>query len=105
MSARSSGSSPWRTLFLAGALAAAITALEAVPLAAQQTGTVTGKVVDAQSGAPVASAQVLITGTTIGAAVDNDGNFRLTGVPVTAKQIRARSIGYEPRTISFTLTS
>lgn len=85
--------------------AIAITAtisLMAMPLAAQ-TDTVTGRVTDAATGAPVVNAQVIVVGTTIGSAVDNDGRFRLTGVPATARQIRARSIGYQPSTASFTV--
>ncbi len=70
-----------------------------------QTGTLTGRVVDAQSGAPITSAQVVVAGTTIGAAVDNDGRFRLVNVPAAAGQIRARSIGYQPSTVAFTLSS
>ncbi|MGK2962254.1 MAG: SusC/RagA family TonB-linked outer membrane protein [Gemmatimonadaceae bacterium] len=80
----------------------ATTSLIAMPLAAQ-TGTVTGRVTDAATGAPVTNAQVIVVGTSIGAAVDNDGRFRLTGVPATARQIRARSIGYQPSTASFTV--
>ena len=71
--------------------------LFASPLAAQ-TGIVTGRVTDAASGAPVANAQVMVVGTTIGAAVGSDGQFRITGVPAGSRQIRARSIGYEPAT-------
>jgi TonB-linked SusC/RagA family outer membrane protein len=70
-----------------------------------QTATVTGRVVDAQSGAPVTSAQVMVTGTTIGGAVDNDGRFRLSNVPVSSKQLRVRGIGYQPSTTTLNLTS
>jgi hypothetical protein len=81
-------------------------AIAVVPRAGSaQTGTVTGRVVDAQSGAPVVSAQVTVTGTTIGTAVDSDGRFRLVNVPVSAKQIRVRGIGYQPNTTAINLTS
>ena len=81
---------------------AATASLLAIPLAAQ-TGTITGRVTDAATGAPVVNAQVIVVGTAIGAAVDDDGRFRVTGVPGTARQIRARSIGYQPSTATFTL--
>jgi TonB-dependent starch-binding outer membrane protein SusC len=74
-------------------------------VASAQTATVTGRVVDAQSGAPVTSAQVMVVGSSIGTAVDNDGRFRLTGVPVSARQIRVRGIGYQPNTTSLNLMS
>lgn len=70
-----------------------------------QTGTVTGRVVDVQSGAPVLTAQVTVAGTTLGSAVDNDGRFRILNVPVSATQLRVRSIGYQPATATFSLTS
>ncbi|MEO8575972.1 MAG: SusC/RagA family TonB-linked outer membrane protein [Gemmatimonadales bacterium] len=76
----------------------------ALPMAAQ-TGVVTGRVVSAQSGAPIVNAQVTVTGTTIGIAVDGDGRFRLTGVPTTAREVRARSLGYAPASAAFSLTS
>ncbi len=75
----------------------------AVPLAAQ-TGVVTGRVVNAESGTPIANAQVTVTGTTIGTAVDSDGRFRLTGVPTTAREVRARSLGYQPASATFSVT-
>ena len=48
--------------------------------AAQQTHTVRGSVTDAQSGAPIAAAQVSIGGTTLGAATGADGAFAINGV-------------------------
>ena len=74
--------------------------LFALPLGAQ-TGTVAGRVTDAATGAPVVNAQVIVVGTSIGAAVDNDGRFRITGVPSGPRQLRARSIGYLPSTSAF----
>lgn len=88
-------------LWLIATLAAAAIAL--LPrTSSAQTATVTGRVTDVQSGAPVASAQVLVVGTNMGTAVDNDGRFRLV-VPVTAKQLRVRGIGYQPTTSSLNL--
>ena len=96
MSKRESTGRRTRLWLMATLMAGAIALMPRV--ASAQTGTVTGRVVDAQSGAPVTSAQVMVTGTTIGSAVDSDGRFRLTNVPVGAKQIRVRGIGYQPNT-------
>jgi TonB-linked SusC/RagA family outer membrane protein len=73
--------------------------------AAAQGGTITGRVTDAASGNPVVNAQVMVVGTSIGTAVDSDGRFRLTGVPSSARQVRARSIGYQPATATFSLAT
>ena len=76
----------------------------ATPLLAQ-TGTITGRVTDVRSGVPVTSAQVSVTGTSLGAAVDADGRFRISNVPPGTHEVRARSIGYQPATASFTVAA
>ena len=38
-------------------------------------------------------------------SVSNDGRFRLTGVPAGARQVRARSIGYQPSTATVTVAN
>jgi TonB-linked SusC/RagA family outer membrane protein len=61
-----------------------------------QTNSVSGTVTDAAS-VPIAAAQISIPGTRYGAATDNNGRFRLTGLtdPVgTPITIMARRIGY-----------
>jgi TonB-linked SusC/RagA family outer membrane protein len=103
MSRHSSATGSIRKWVVATAVVAS-TALFANPLAAQ-TGTVSGRVTDAASGAPVVNAQVMVVGTSVGGAVDNDGRFRITGVPAGARQLRARSIGYQPSTASFTVAN
>ena len=64
----------------ATAVACLALALVATPLLAQ-TGTITGRVTDARSGVPITTAQVTITGTSLGAAVDAEGRFRIVNVP------------------------
>ena len=102
MSSRMSAVGHARRWIVAAALAVTASLL-AIPLAAQ--GTVTGRVTDAATGAPVPNAQVMVVGTAVGAAVDANGNFRLTGVPGGARQLRARSIGYDPVTMPFNVAS
>ncbi|HVS59707.1 MAG TPA: SusC/RagA family TonB-linked outer membrane protein [Gemmatimonadaceae bacterium] len=93
-----------RTCSLAAALACLTLALGALPLIAQ-TGTLVGRVTDARSGAPVTTAQVTVTGTSLGAAVDVDGRFRVVNVPAGAHEVRARSIGYLPAVATFSVAA
>jgi TonB-dependent starch-binding outer membrane protein SusC len=87
-----------------GAFACALLMLSALPLLAQ-VGTVTGRVTDARTGAPVIGAQVTITGTSLGIVVDADGRFRLQNVPVSAREVRATRIGYQTAAATFALES
>ena len=75
------------------ALAAAASALDPGGLAAQQ-GTVTGRVTDAGSGQPVASAQVRVVGTNLGALTNQEGVYTLRGVPLGTATVRVLTIGY-----------
>ncbi|MEO8337575.1 MAG: TonB-dependent receptor plug domain-containing protein, partial [bacterium] len=63
-------------------------------IAAQATGTVTGRVVDAQTSAALAAAQVSVSGTTLGAATDATGAYTIAGVPTGARTVVVRRIGY-----------
>ena len=69
-----------------------------------QTGTIVGRVVNAATGAPITSVQVAVTGTQLRASPDADGRFRLLNVPVSAREVFARGIGYQPLAASFVLT-
>lgn len=93
-----------RTCSLAAALASLTLALGALPLIAQ-TGTLAGRVTDARNGAPVTTAQITITGTSLGAVVDAEGRFRVVGVPPGRHEVRARSIGYQPATAAFSVAA
>ncbi len=76
--------------------------LASVPVYAQ-AGTLAGRVTDAASGAPVRLVQVTVSGTSLGAVTDNDGRFRIANVPASAREVRAKRIGYNPTLASFTL--
>lgn len=93
-----------RTCSLAAALASLTLALGALPLIAQ-TGTLSGRVTDARNGAPVTTAQITITGTSLGAVVDAEGRFRVVGVPPGRHEVRARSIGYQPAIAAFSVAA
>jgi predicted small lipoprotein YifL len=59
---------------------------------------VTGRVVDAASGQPVAGARVFLAGTSHRATTDGQGTFTLTGVPAGVYEIAAHQPGYAPVT-------
>ncbi|HEU0077188.1 MAG TPA: carboxypeptidase-like regulatory domain-containing protein, partial [Longimicrobiaceae bacterium] len=87
-------------LALAGALA-----LAADSLAAQETGTVRGRVVDAATRRPIPEAQVTIAGTARRAVTDAEGEFSLAGVPAGSLGVQAAKIGYAPATARVTLAA
>ena len=61
---------------------------------AAQTGTVTGKIVD-KDGKPLAYANVILVGTTLGAMSLSDGKFTIVGVPAGTYTLRAMMMGYK----------
>ncbi len=75
-----------------GALVGAM--LWTVSAAAQGSGTIVGKVVDSTSQAPIASAAVVIVGTTRGTLTRADGGYTLSGVPAGSPNVRITRIGY-----------
>jgi TonB-linked SusC/RagA family outer membrane protein len=77
-------------------VAAIMFAAAAFPLAAQGTGTVRGRVVEAGSQRPLTGVQVSVAGTARGTLTNASGDFLLVGVPAGTRQIRAQSIGYTP---------
>src|SRR5436190_18892092 len=59
------------------------------------TGSVRGRVTDAKTGQPVSNATVLIEQTRFGARTDEDGRYRITGVPGGTYTVTARRLGYQ----------
>lgn len=66
-----------------------------------QAGRITGTVVEAKSGRPIAAATVRVEETDIGTTTDVRGNFTLNGVTGT-KRIVVRAVGYQPKTVDAT---
>ncbi len=75
-------------------VASCIALLGLVSNAAAQTGTVTGKVLD-KDGKPLAYANVIVVGTTLGAMSLSDGKFTIVGVPAGTYTVRAMMMGYK----------
>src|SRR5688500_1065965 len=63
-------------------------------LVAQGTRTVTGVVVDAESGAAVADVLVTLPGTDIRAVTDPEGRFRVFGISSERVQVVVRHVAY-----------
>jgi TonB-linked SusC/RagA family outer membrane protein len=79
-------------------LPALVGILWTVGLGAQTpAGTITGRVVDDATHAPLAGVSVFIEGTRRGTVTGSDGSFRLSGVPAGNQAVRARQIGYTPQ--------
>jgi outer membrane receptor protein involved in Fe transport len=74
--------------------AVAIWAL-AVDVSAQTWGKIVGYVRDGQTGEPLPGANVVIEGTTMGAATDHNGYYLILRVPPGRYNLRASFIGYQ----------
>lgn len=80
---------------LAGlAVVLAVAAFGATDAAAQNTGTVTGAVLDASTRNPLAGAQVSIPGTDVGGIANNIGQYLLLNVPAGQHTVQVHFIGY-----------
>ena len=66
---------------------------------AQNTGKLSGQVIDASTGEPLPGATVVIEGTQLGSATDVEGNYFIIGVPVGAYDVRASFVGFSPQTV------
>ncbi len=88
--------------------AAAFALLGLAPAAARAqapTGVVRGRVTESAARQPVASATVLVVGTTRGAVTGNDGAYTITGVTPGAVQVRVQRVGYAPQSQPATVTA
>jgi len=69
-------------------------------LYAQDNGSIFGKIVDSSTGEELIGANVFLTGTTIGAASDLNGNFNIANVPPATYTLVASMVGYTKLTVS-----
>ena len=63
---------------------------------AATTGKIAGKVLDKSNGQPLAGANVIVVGTTFGAAADLKGEYYILNLPPGNYTVEARMIGYGP---------
>jgi outer membrane receptor protein involved in Fe transport len=67
---------------------------------AQESGSIFGKVVDSATGEELIGANIFLEGTTIGAATDIEGNFKISNVPAGTYSLIASMIGYSKFTVT-----
>ncbi len=67
---------------------------------AQENGSVYGKIVDANSGEELIGANILLQGTTLGAASDLEGNYSIKNISEGSYTLAASMIGYSKVTIT-----
>jgi outer membrane receptor protein involved in Fe transport len=60
-----------------------------------QTGKITGKITDFETGEPLIGANILISGTSLGAASDANGEYVILNIPPNTYSIVAKYIGYQ----------
>lgn len=60
------------------------------------TGIITGEVRNASTKEPIPYANVIVIGTTIGAATDESGSFEIRNVPAGTYALRATVLGFQP---------
>ncbi|MEO0132225.1 MAG: TonB-dependent receptor [candidate division WOR-3 bacterium] len=63
---------------------------------AGETGRIIGRVIDADTKQPLVGVNIIIEGTPLGAATDNNGFYLITNVPAGLHTIVASYVGYEP---------
>lgn len=84
----------FRQIATATLLALVALAASAGPAPAQGSGTITGRVTDRATGAPLGDARVVLIGTQRDTRTNEAGQYRLTGVPPGAARVRVMRLGY-----------
>ncbi len=84
-------------------LALSLLAIAAAPATAQERASVTGRVIDAATMAPLESVQLVIEGTNFGALSNNLGRYLILNLPPGTHTIRAVLLGYGPVAQEFTV--
>jgi hypothetical protein len=64
------------------------------------TGKISGKVVDADTGEPLIGVNVLLEGTSQGAAADIEGFYFINNISPGAYSLKISSVGYEPKMVT-----
>lgn len=84
---------------------AALVGATALPAAAQATGTVRGRVVEAGTQRPLSGVQVSLPGLNRGTITNATGDYLLPAVPAGQHRVRAQFIGYTPGEITVTVAA
>jgi hypothetical protein len=70
------------------------------PAYSGSTGKIAGRVIDSQTGEPLAGANVVIDGTFLGAAADVEGDFFILNLPPGSYTVTASMVGYRSQKIT-----
>lgn len=97
-------SSHVRHMLTAAAAASCMAGLTTALAAQQTTATLTGRVIDAATKAPIPLAQIQIVGSTSGGQTGDNGQFRIASIKPGQYQVRALRIGFRAVTRTVTLT-
>lgn len=73
----------------------AVIFLTAFLYGAEKTAKITGCVIDQKTGEPLIGANVIVKGTSFGAATDLDGNYYISGMPGGVYHLLVTYVGYE----------
>ncbi len=65
-----------------------------------QTGKIAGTVTEAESGEPLPGCNIIVVGTQMGAATDENGEYTILNVPPGTYDVRAQMIGYTTVTVT-----
>src|SRR5207237_9264794 len=82
----------------------ALMCLYALPLTAQNTGTIRGQVLDSTTRQGLSGVSIQVEGTPLQTLTGNDGSYSLGAVPAGSVSVRATRIGFGPqrRTVNVT---
>src|SRR5690606_40472595 len=78
--------------------------MQALLTFAQESGGVSGKVVDAKTQRPMANVVVSVMNTNLGQLTDLDGNFRISGMAAAEQMVQIKSAGFRDRNIPVVIT-
>ncbi|MBC8492068.1 MAG: carboxypeptidase-like regulatory domain-containing protein, partial [Candidatus Marinimicrobia bacterium] len=70
--------------------------LVAIPTFGQTTGKISGKVFDQKTGDPLPGTNVIVEGTSYGAAADESGDFYIINLSPGIYTVKVQMIGYKP---------
>ncbi len=79
---------------IAGGFAAALVLCSCSRAVAGDTGRLSGKAVDASTGEPLVGVDILVVGTTRGAATDLEGRYSVIGIPEGTYTVKASLLSY-----------
>lgn len=72
-------------------------AFSVIPLKAGTTGKISGKVTDAETGEPLPGINIILKGTTMGAATDEEGRYVIINVPPETYTVVVSGVGFRKK--------